>query len=216
MDARNSGVHRALALLYLSTQRASQAEPHFKALASEPMTADTLATKTGCDPRYILEWLSAQAASGYAEYDPATQKFTHGFASAQELASQIDANNRVPLCEAHFVKGGIALQSGVIDQDVDRSEMRDGLGEHLPDLFLLAHVGAYHHGITATGSNLIGNALGFVRVCDVVDRHIRARCAEGESAGFADAGTRTGDECFLVFEGLLRIYWGRRHKFQTK
>jgi len=36
IDARNAGVHRALALLYLSTQRAPQAEAHFKALASEP------------------------------------------------------------------------------------------------------------------------------------------------------------------------------------
>jgi tetratricopeptide (TPR) repeat protein len=36
LDGANAAVHRALALLYLSTDRAPQAEAHFKALASEP------------------------------------------------------------------------------------------------------------------------------------------------------------------------------------
>jgi len=36
LDEKNAGVHRALALLYLSTNRAPQAESHFKALAAEP------------------------------------------------------------------------------------------------------------------------------------------------------------------------------------
>ncbi len=34
-----------------------------------PSTADELAAKSGCAPRYIREWLSAQAASGYVTYD---------------------------------------------------------------------------------------------------------------------------------------------------
>jgi putative PEP-CTERM system TPR-repeat lipoprotein len=36
IDPKSGGVHRALALLYLSTRRATEAEPHFRALASEP------------------------------------------------------------------------------------------------------------------------------------------------------------------------------------
>lgn len=36
IDADNTDVHRALALLYLSTRRVAEAEPHFKALAAEP------------------------------------------------------------------------------------------------------------------------------------------------------------------------------------
>ena len=36
IDPGSSAIHRALALLYLSTRRAPQAEAHFKALASEP------------------------------------------------------------------------------------------------------------------------------------------------------------------------------------
>ena len=45
-----------------------------------------LAAKTGCDARYVLEWLSAQAASGYAQYDSATQQFSLSEEQALALA----------------------------------------------------------------------------------------------------------------------------------
>ena len=47
----------------------------YKALAEGPMSPAELARKTETDARYVLEWLSAQAASGYVEYDPTTQRF---------------------------------------------------------------------------------------------------------------------------------------------
>ena len=40
------------------------------------LTAEELATKAKCHPRYIREWLSAQAASSYVTYDPATEQFS--------------------------------------------------------------------------------------------------------------------------------------------
>lgn len=49
----------------------------YKAMAEAgPMTAQQLAKTTGTVERYVREWLSAQAAAGYAEYDAATQKFS--------------------------------------------------------------------------------------------------------------------------------------------
>ncbi len=49
----------------------------YKALAeSGPMTAVDLAKATGTAERYVREWLAAQAAAGYAEYDAATHKFS--------------------------------------------------------------------------------------------------------------------------------------------
>jgi len=36
IDSKNGDIHRALALLYLSTRRIAEAEPHFKALVGEP------------------------------------------------------------------------------------------------------------------------------------------------------------------------------------
>jgi SAM-dependent methyltransferase len=47
----------------------------YKALAEAPLSADALAERTETDPRYLREWLSAQAASGYVDYDPATDRF---------------------------------------------------------------------------------------------------------------------------------------------
>ncbi|MEO7852836.1 MAG: SAM-dependent methyltransferase, partial [Rubrivivax sp.] len=58
----------------------------YKALAERPMTAEELAASTKCDTRYVLEWLSAQAASGYAQYDAATQKFSLSEEQALALA----------------------------------------------------------------------------------------------------------------------------------
>ena len=58
----------------------------YKALAEEPMAAESLAAKTGCDQRYVLEWLSAQAASGYASYDATTHKFSLSEEQALALA----------------------------------------------------------------------------------------------------------------------------------
>jgi SAM-dependent methyltransferase len=41
-----------------------------------PSTAGELAAAAGVDARYLLEWLSAQAAAGYVEYDEATETFS--------------------------------------------------------------------------------------------------------------------------------------------
>jgi SAM-dependent methyltransferase len=60
----------------------------YKALAEGPSDVESLAKRTETDARYLLEWLSAQAASGYVEYNAATQRFSmseeQAFALAQE------------------------------------------------------------------------------------------------------------------------------------
>jgi 2-polyprenyl-3-methyl-5-hydroxy-6-metoxy-1,4-benzoquinol methylase len=49
----------------------------YKAMAANgPVSPAELAQRTGTTERYIREWLSAQAASGYVEYDSATERFT--------------------------------------------------------------------------------------------------------------------------------------------
>ena len=60
----------------------------YKALAEGPGTVEELARRTETDTRYLREWLSAQAASAYVQYDAATQRFSmteeQAFALAQE------------------------------------------------------------------------------------------------------------------------------------
>src|SRR3979411_25411 len=48
----------------------------YKALAAKgPMNGAELARDTGTGERYVREWLAAQAASGYVEYDAGSGKF---------------------------------------------------------------------------------------------------------------------------------------------
>jgi len=48
----------------------------YKALAAKPATVEELARRTETDPRYLREWLCAQAASGYVRYDAASDTFS--------------------------------------------------------------------------------------------------------------------------------------------
>lgn len=60
----------------------------YKALAGQPATPRELAAKTQTDERYLREWLSAQAASGYVGYEAASGRFflteEQAFALAEE------------------------------------------------------------------------------------------------------------------------------------
>ena len=62
----------------------------YKALAfnGAPMTAAELADKTHTDARYVQEWLAANAASGYVNYDPASGKF--GMSMEQTVALAVE------------------------------------------------------------------------------------------------------------------------------
>ena len=59
----------------------------YKAMAGAgPLTSAEVAKKTGTAERYVREWLSAQAASGYVTYDAATKMFTLPDEQAMALA----------------------------------------------------------------------------------------------------------------------------------
>ena len=61
----------------------------YKAMAGAgPMTAAELARKTNTYERYIHEWLCAQAASGYVDYDSATEKFSMNDEQAAAFGSE--------------------------------------------------------------------------------------------------------------------------------
>ena len=49
----------------------------YRAMAGAgPLTPTELADKAGTSERYVREWLNAQAAGGYVEYDPASGRYT--------------------------------------------------------------------------------------------------------------------------------------------
>jgi SAM-dependent methyltransferase len=96
---------------------------------SEPVSADDLAARTGCQPRLTLEWLNAQAASGYVEYDSGRFRLPE----EQALALAVEDS---PV----FVAGGaVVLATLFLDKDKQVAAMRgDGAipwGDHHPCLF---------------------------------------------------------------------------------
>src|SRR6201986_5474556 len=53
----------------------------YRSLADSPATAAALAERTGCDQRYLREWLTAQAGAGLLTApgpDPASAEFALG------------------------------------------------------------------------------------------------------------------------------------------
>ncbi len=95
-------------------------------------TPETLAERTGTDPRYVREWLSAQAASEYCHYDPTDGTFHLDEAQAMCLADE---------SSPAFLVGGMAVASSVHKDEATltaRFRTGEGVGwhEHHHDLFV--------------------------------------------------------------------------------
>ncbi len=61
----------------------------FRALVdSGPTSAETLAVRTGYEPRLVREWMFSQAAAGYLIFDPVAETFELGAEEALVLANE--------------------------------------------------------------------------------------------------------------------------------
>jgi len=104
----------------------------YKAMVgSAPVSSDELARRTTTDERYVREWLAAQAAAGYIDYDPATNRYA--LSPEQELVFAVEGS---PV----FVPGAFELLMAVFndaDKIVDSFKTGRGVGwhEHDPRLF---------------------------------------------------------------------------------
>ncbi|WP_373378605.1 methyltransferase domain-containing protein [Cupriavidus nantongensis] len=103
----------------------------YKALAEKPMTVAVLAAKTHTDERYLREWLSAQAASGYVDYDAGSGQFSLNEEQAYALAQE---------GSPAFIPGAFQIavaQFRAIPKMIDIFRNGRGLGwhEHDPALF---------------------------------------------------------------------------------
>lgn len=103
----------------------------FKTLAQGPMTPAELAKATGTRERYIREWLSAQAASGYIAFDAATGKFS---VTPEQAAVFADDDSPV-----NMTGGFIGLSAVYADEPKLTAAFKSGegvgWGEHCNCLF---------------------------------------------------------------------------------
>jgi 2-polyprenyl-3-methyl-5-hydroxy-6-metoxy-1,4-benzoquinol methylase len=104
----------------------------YQAMAGQgPLTAGTLAARTGCHPRLLREWLDGQAASGLIGYDPDRDAYTLDGEATMALA---DENSPV------FAARGLAA-FGSLHVDLEKIKAAftgDGAlawGDHDPALF---------------------------------------------------------------------------------
>ena len=104
----------------------------YRALAGAGLlTPAELATRTGLAERYVREWLAAQAAAGYVEYDATSGRYRLPEEQAEALT-----NDESPAC----VLGGFQLAVAALRVEPKLAEaFRTGAGvgwhEHDPGLF---------------------------------------------------------------------------------
>lgn len=89
-------------------------------VARGPATSAEIAAEAGIDARYALEWLSANAAAGYVEYDEATDAFGLSPEAGLLFAAEGD-----PRCLQGFFQ---AVKSAFDDEDKATEAIRAGRG----------------------------------------------------------------------------------------
>ena len=97
---------------------------YYTAMTAGPVTAAELAETTGTGEPYAREWLNAQAAGGYVEYDPAGGRYT---LPPEHAAALTDPNSPA------FLPGFFQIALGTV-HDVDSvlaaARRQTGLGWH--------------------------------------------------------------------------------------
>ena len=105
----------------------------YKAMATpnERIKSEELAKRTGTNERYVREWLNANAASGYVEYDADSDSY---YMTEEQSFVMTNENNPAYLPGA-FVLATSALKA--VPKMIDRFKTGEGFGwhEHDPDLF---------------------------------------------------------------------------------
>src|SRR5436305_10485932 len=104
----------------------------YRALAGAgPLTPTELAEKTGTAERYVREWLNAQAAGGYVEYEADSGRYS---LPPEQATALTDSDSPAYLPGFFQIALGSVIDSPRI---VEKARSGDGLGwhEHVHDVF---------------------------------------------------------------------------------
>lgn len=111
----------------------------WRALATlESATVAELAERSGITPRYVQEWLSAQAANGYVAYDAATESFAFSPEAAAVLAEEESPTAMMAGFEL------IAAVWAVVDKLAHAYTTGEGIGWHQQDPRLFSGVARFY------------------------------------------------------------------------
>ena len=124
----------------------------YRALAGAgPLTPADLAARTGTAERYVREWLNAQAAGGYVEYDPESGRYT---LPPEQAVALTDEDSPAYLPGFFQIALGSVIDSPRIEQAMRSG---DGVGwhEHVHDV----HDGCERFFRPGYNTNLVGSWL---------------------------------------------------------
>ena len=98
---------------------------------SGPLTADEIASKAGCNPRLVREWLDGQVAGGLISWDPGTDRYELTPEQGMVLA---DDQSPAFVARAMNAFGSMFMDIGKIS-DAFRGDGALSWGDHHPCLF---------------------------------------------------------------------------------
>jgi SAM-dependent methyltransferase len=152
-----------------------------------PVTAEELARRTGTEARYVLEWLSNQAAGGYVSYNPEEESFF--LAPEQSLALAQEGSPA-------FVPGAFQVATALIKDE-----------EKIAEAFVAGHGGGWHehHHDLFTGTERFfrpGYAANLISAWLPALEGVQAKLQSG--ARVADVGCGHGASTLLMAEAFPR------------
>jgi 2-polyprenyl-3-methyl-5-hydroxy-6-metoxy-1,4-benzoquinol methylase len=154
----------------------------YRALADTgPATAHDLAVAAGCDERYTQEWLNAQAASGYCEFDPPSGRY---HLTPEQIACLADENSPAFLTAGMFVAASLFKDEERLTEAI-HTGAGVGWGEHHHDLY----VGVERFFRAGYAANLVS---GWIPALDGVEDKLRA------GVRVADVGCGHGASTILL------------------
>jgi 2-polyprenyl-3-methyl-5-hydroxy-6-metoxy-1,4-benzoquinol methylase len=174
-------VHDLGAVMHAATIVVGDQLGLYKALAEGPHTAESLARKTGTDTRYMREWLSTQAASGYVQYDAATQEFNLSEEQAMALADETSPA---------FIPGAFQVavaQFKAIPKIAEAFKTGKGLGWHEHDVALFHGTERFFR--PGYAANLVSS---WIPALDGVEKKLRS------GARVADVGCGHGASTIIM------------------
>ena len=160
----------------------------YRAMAGAgPLSPAELADRTGTTERYVREWLNAQAAGGYVEYDAATSRYTLSAEKALALADE---------SSPAFVGGAFQLALATLKSTPQiEGAFRSGAGYGWHEHDEGVHVGCERFFRPGYNANLVG---AWLPALDGVTEKLRV------GATVADVGCGLGASTRLMAEAFPR------------
>jgi hypothetical protein len=99
---------------------------------------------------------------------------TDGLPAAQDEPDDVDAENPLDACSLHVRHQAFVVDARVVDERVDRAQLRVDRAEHPYDVVLPAHIGLDNERPPPLGPDGRGDVVRAVPGAGVVDAHVVA------------------------------------------